>query len=40
MEFAIWLFVAVLPIVAPPALVIWLIVRLVRRKPGKQIANS
>lgn len=39
-EFAIWLFVAVLPILAPPALVIWLIVRLVRRKPGKGPASS
>ena len=34
-EFAIWLFVAVLPILLPPALVIWLIVKLVRRKPNK-----
>jgi hypothetical protein len=40
MEFAIWLFVAVLPILTPPALVIWLIVKLIRRKPGKQTANS
>jgi len=40
MEFAIWLFVAVLPIVAPPALVIWLIVKLIRRKPNKQTASS
>ena len=39
-EFAIWLFVAVLPILAPPALVIWLIVKLVRRKPGKPSSNS
>ena len=40
MEFAIWLFVVVLPILAPPALVIWLIVKLIRRKPNKQTANS
>jgi hypothetical protein len=39
-EFGIWLFVAVLPIVAPPILVIWLVVRLVRRKPNKQAAGS
>jgi Domain of unknown function (DUF4349) len=39
-EFAIWLFVAVLPILVPPALVLWLIFKLVRRKPGKQPANS
>ena len=32
-EFAIWLFVAVLPILVPPALVIWLLVKLLRRKP-------
>ncbi len=40
MEFAIWLFVAVLPILAPPALVIWLIVRLIHRKPNKRPASS
>ncbi len=34
-EFAIWMFVAVLPILALPALLIWLVVRLVRRKPAK-----
>jgi len=38
-EFAIWLFVAVLPILVPPALVIWIIVKLVRRKPGKPTSN-
>jgi len=32
-EFAIWLFVAVLPILAPPILIVWLLVRLLRRKP-------
>ena len=35
-EFAIWLFVAVLPILVPPALVIWLVFRLVRGKPTKE----
>jgi len=39
-EFAIWLFVAVIPILVPPALVIWLIVKLVRRKPSKTPASS
>jgi hypothetical protein len=39
-EFAIWLFVAVLPILVPPALVIWLLVKLVRRKPAKQVSSS
>jgi hypothetical protein len=39
-EFAIWLFVAVLPILAPPALVIWLVVRLLRRKPDKEPAST
>lgn len=39
-EFAIWLFVAVLPILAPPALLVWLVVRLVRRKPKEQTASS
>ena len=39
-EFAIWMFVAVLPILAPPVLVIWMILKLVRRKPAKQISSS
>ncbi len=34
-EFAIWLFVAILPVVAPPALIVWLIVKGVRRKSNK-----
>jgi hypothetical protein len=38
-EFGIWLTVAVLPVVAPPALVIWLLAKLVRRKPNKQSAG-
>jgi len=39
-EFAIWLVVAVLPILAPPVLVIWLLVKMVRRKPAKQASGS
>lgn len=39
-EFAIWLFVAVLPILLPPALVVWLVVRLARGKPVKEAADS
>ncbi|MFZ5821947.1 MAG: DUF4349 domain-containing protein [Chloroflexota bacterium] len=34
-EFAIWLFVAVLPVLAPPILLVWLVVKAVRRKPNK-----
>ncbi len=34
-EFAIWLFVAILPVIAPPLLVIWLVVKAIRRKPNK-----
>jgi hypothetical protein len=39
-EFAIWLFVAVLPILALPLLVIWLLFRLVRRKTTKAPIES
>ena len=39
-EFAIWLFVAVMPILVPPALVIWFLFRLVRRKPNKPASND
>lgn len=39
-EFAIWIFVAVLPILAPPVLVIWMILKLLRRKPAKQLSSS
>jgi hypothetical protein len=39
-EFAIWMIVAVLPILAPPVLVIWLLVKLLRRKPTKQASSS
>ena len=39
-EFTIWILVAVLPILAPPVLVIWLLVKLVRRKPAKQVPSS
>lgn len=33
--FAIWLFVVIVPILAPPVLFVWLIVKLLRRKPNK-----
>jgi len=39
-EFSIWMIVAVLPILAPPVLVIWLLVKLMRRKPAKQVSSS
>jgi hypothetical protein len=39
-EFGIWLFIAVLPILAPPALIIWLFFKLIRRKPAKQVSSS
>ncbi|MGB7875670.1 MAG: DUF4349 domain-containing protein [Anaerolineales bacterium] len=39
-EFAIWVFVAVLPILAPPVLIVWMILKLLRRKPAKQVSNS
>ena len=39
-EFAIWLFVAVLPIILPPALVIWFLVKLLRRKPTKPVRTD
>lgn len=38
-EFTIWMVVAVLPILAPPVLVIWLLVKLLRRKPTKSTAD-
>ena len=34
-EFAIWVIVAILPILTPPVLVVWLLVKLARRKPNK-----
>jgi hypothetical protein len=40
LEFAIWMLVVVLPILAPPVLVVWMIPKLVRRKPAKQISSS
>jgi hypothetical protein len=40
LEFAIWMLVVVLPILAPPVLVVWMILKLVRRKPSKQISSS
>jgi hypothetical protein len=39
-EFAIWMFVAVLPILALPVLIIWLLFRLVRRRPTKASPDS
>ena len=39
-EFAIWVFVAVLPILVPPVLVIWMLIKLLRRKPAKQVSSS
>jgi copper chaperone CopZ len=39
-EFGIWVFVAVLPILVPPALLIWLFVKLLRRKPNREPASS
>ena len=39
-EFAIWMFVAVLPILAPPVLVLWLIIKLLRRKPKEGSVGS
>ena len=39
-EFTIWVVVAVLPILAPPVLIIWLLIKLLRRKPAKQVSSS
>jgi copper chaperone CopZ len=39
-EFAIWVFVAVMPILAPPVLVVWMLFKLLRRKPAKQVSSS
>jgi hypothetical protein len=39
-EFAIWLVVAVLPILVPPVLVVWMLFKLLRRKPAKQVSSS
>ena len=39
-EFSIWVLVAVLPILAPPILIIWLFLKLLRRKPAKQISST
>ena len=35
-EFLIWLFVVVIPILLPPVLIVWILWRLLRRKPPKQ----
>ena len=40
LEFAIWAFVAVLPILAPPVLIVWMVLKLLRRKPAKGISGS
>ncbi len=34
-EFLIWLFVVIVPILAPPVLIIWLIYKFITRKPNK-----
>ncbi len=34
-DFLIWLFVAIIPIVAPPAFIIWVVWKLLTRKPNK-----
>ena len=39
-EFAIWVFVAVLPILAPPLLIVWMLLKLLRRKPAKQVPGA
>jgi len=39
-EFSIWVLVAVLPILAPPVLIVWIIFKLLRRKPAKQIPGT
>lgn len=39
-DFGIWLLVVVVPIMGPPALVIWLIVRMFRRKPSAPVASG
>jgi hypothetical protein len=39
-EFAIWMVVVVLPILAPPVLIVWMIFKFLRRKPARQIPSS
>jgi hypothetical protein len=39
-EFAIWVLVAVLPILAPPVLIVWMLFKLLRRKPAKQVPGA
>ncbi|MBN1450782.1 MAG: DUF4349 domain-containing protein [Anaerolineales bacterium] len=39
-EFAIWIIVAVLPILVPPVLIVWMLLKLLRRKPAKQVSGS
>lgn len=39
-EFVIWLFVVILPILLPPALILWALGRLVTRKTGRVVAEK
>lgn len=39
-EFAIWVTVAVLPILVPPVLIVWMLLKLLRRKPAKHLSSS
>jgi len=39
-EFAIWVIVAVLPILAPPVLIVWMFLKLLRRKPAKPVSST
>jgi len=39
-EFAIWVLVAVLPIVAPPVLIVWMFLKLLRRKLTKPVSSA
>jgi hypothetical protein len=39
-EFGIWVIVAVLPILAPPVLILWVAFKLLRRKPAEQVPGS
>jgi len=39
-NFLIWLFVVILPIVLPPALILWGLWKLLNRKPNKAVAEK
>jgi hypothetical protein len=39
-NFLIWLFVVILPIVLPPALIVWGMWKLLNRKPGKPVSGG